>query len=99
MSRCSVTTVWSLSDDNVDTASRDRQFRERIVPELQALPGFVHGVWARTPDGSRSQQMIVFENHRSADALLAHIEANKAESAAVGVHLESLEILDVVASA
>jgi hypothetical protein len=98
MSEYAVSTVWSFADQGVDVAARDREFRERIIPELQQLPGFVHGLWARTPDGSRSHNTLVFDDRGGADALVAHIERNKPHSAAAGVHLESLEILDVVVS-
>ena len=99
MGKCSVQTVWTLTNDGVDVPSRDREFEERVVPGVRALPGFVQGVWARSTDGLRSYNTIVFEDRHSADALLTHIETNKPRSAAAGVHLESLEILDVVAYA
>ena len=72
------------------------KFEERIVPSVCALPGFVQGVWARSTDGKRSYNTMVFEDRHSADALVAQIENNKPHSAAAGVHLQSLEILDVI---
>ena len=96
MSRCSVQTVWTLTSDGVDVPSRDREFEERIVPGVRGLPGFVQGVWARSTDGQRSYNTMVFEDRHSADALIAQIETNKPRSAAAGVHLQSLQILDVI---
>ena len=98
MSKCSVQTVWTIASENVDVAARDQEFRDRIVPGVQALPGFVQGVWARSADGTRSYNTIVFEDRHTADALIALIEGNKPHSTAAGVHLHSLEILDVIAS-
>ena len=99
MSKCSVQTIWTLSSDGVDVPARDREFEERIVPGVRALPGFVQGVWARSTDGRRSYNTMVFEDRHSADALIAQIETNKPRSAAAGVHLQTLEILDVIVSA
>jgi hypothetical protein len=99
MSRYSVQTEWSLTSDGVDVPRRDREFVEHIVPGVRALPGFVQGVWARSTDGQRSYNTMVFEDRDSADALIAQIENNMARSSAVGVHLESLQILDVVVCA
>ncbi len=39
---------------------------------------------------------MVFEDRHSADALIAQIETTKPRAAAAGVHLESLEIMDVI---
>jgi len=99
MSRYSVQTVWSLTSDGVDVPRRDREFVEHSVPGVRALPGFVQGVWARSTDGQRSYNTMVFEDRDSADALIAQIENNMPRSAAAGVHLESLQILDVVVCA
>lgn len=99
MSKCSVQTVWTLGNNGVDLESRDREFEERIVPGVRALPGFVQGVWARSTDGQRSYNTMVFEDRDGADALVARIEDNKPRSAAAGVHLESLQILDVIVCA
>jgi len=96
MSKCSVQTVWTLKSEGVDVPSRNREFEERIVPGVRALPGFVQGVWARSTDGQRSYNKMVFEDRHSADALIAQIETTKPRAAAAGVHLESLEIMDVI---
>ncbi|MDQ2710613.1 MAG: hypothetical protein M3Z25_24640 [Actinomycetota bacterium] len=96
MSKCSVQTVWILQSDGADVPTRDREFEDRIVPSVRALPGFVQGVWARSTDGQRSYNTMVFEDRHSADALIAQIETNKPRSAAAGVRLESLQILDVI---
>lgn len=98
MSACSVYTVWTLSTEGVDVAARDRQFLDRIIPGVQGLPGYRHGVWARSTDGTRGHNTIVFDDRHGADGLLAHIEDNQPHSAEAGVHLESLEIMDVIAS-
>lgn len=98
MSTCSVHTVWALATKNVDVAARDRQFLDQIIPSVQGLPGYVHGVWARSTDGSRGYNTIVFDDRRNAEGLLAQIEDNMPQSAAAGVQLESLEVMDVIAS-
>jgi hypothetical protein len=88
-----------LTSDGVDVPSRDRDFEQRIVPGVRALPGFVQGVWARSSDGRRSYNTMVFEDRDGADALVSQIEDNRPRSNAAGVHLESLQILDVIACA
>jgi hypothetical protein len=99
MSKCSVQTVWTLQSDGVDVPARDHEFEERVVPGVRALPGFVQGVWARSTDGQRSCSTMVFEDRRSAAALIDQIQSNTSRSSAAGVHLQSLEILDVIVSA
>ena len=99
MARCAVQAVWTMAGTASDPHARDDELRDRIAPGVAALPGFVQGVWARSVDGTRSHNMIVFENRDGADALVAHIEQNKPYSAAAGVHLHSLEMMDVVVSA
>ena len=87
MSACSVHAVWALAMKDVDVAARDRQFLDRIVPSVQGLPGYVYGVWARSTDGSRSYNTIVFDDRRSAEGLLTQIEDNMSQSTAAGVQL------------
>jgi hypothetical protein len=99
MSKCSVQTVWNLNNDGVDVPTREREFEERIIPGVRALPGFVQGVFARSTDGQRTHHTVVFDDRHSAEALVAQIEDTKPQAAAVGVHLESLQIMDVVACA
>jgi len=97
MDRCAVQAVWTMAIADIDVEARDRELQERIAPGVRALPGFVHGVWARSADGTRSHNTIVFEDRHAAEALISQIETNKPYSAAAGVHLHSLEIMDVVA--
>jgi hypothetical protein len=96
MNRCAVQAVWTMAEAGSDAGKRDDELRDRIVPGVTALPGFVLGIWARSADGTRSHNTIVFEDPAGADALVAQIEANKPRSTAAGVHLHSLEIMDVI---
>lgn len=96
MSKSAVLAVWTMVGEGVDTIQRDDDFRARILPAVQALPGYVRGVWARSADGTRSYNTVVFENQEGAEGLIAQIEDNKPYSSAAGVHLHSLEVLDVI---
>lgn len=96
--KCSVYAVWTLANDHSDVDARDRELRDRIIPGVRALPGFVQGVWARSADGTRAYNTIVFEDRDGADALIAHIQLNRPFSTAAGVHLHSVEIQNVVAT-
>ena len=96
MDACAVQAVWTMTTTGIDTHERDAQLRDRIAPGVAALPGFVQGIWARSTDGTRSYNTIVFADRAGADALLAHIEENRPYSTAAGVHLHSLEIMDVI---
>ncbi len=98
MSRCAVQIVWIMVNHDVDVAARDRHFDDQIAPSVRALPGFVQGVWARSADGNRTYNTIVFDDRIGADTLIDQIETNKPFSAAAGVHLHSLEVLDVTGS-
>jgi hypothetical protein len=98
MSKCVVQAVWTVADENVDVAARDREFKKYIVPGVQALPGFVQGIWARSADGTRSHGAFVFDDRRGAEALIDQMESNASRSDAVGVRLQSLETLDVTVS-
>ena len=98
MNRYAVQAAWRMADEGVDATRRDEELRTRIIPEVSALPGFVHGVWARSEDGARSHHTIVFEDRAGAEALVAHVEKNMPYSTAAGVYLESIEVMGVIST-
>ena len=96
MARCAVQAVWTMSNVGSEAQAGDAAFLETIVPSIEALPGFVQGVWAFSADRTRTHHTVVFEDREGAEALIAQFESNKPYSSAVGVHLKSAEIMDVV---
>jgi hypothetical protein len=89
---------WA-ADVNGDMEAGARELRERIVPGVRAMPGFQHGAWSRSEDGSRLYSTIVFDAPEAAEALVASVHGNRSHAAASGVHLVSIEIQPLVASA
>ena len=91
-----VQAVWTMDTVGVDTASRDREFVERIIPSVQAMPGYVDAVHARSVDGIRSYATIVFDGRDGAETFKGHVTKDLSRAIAAGVHLHSLEILEVI---
>ena len=69
--------------------------RERIVPMVSGMPGFVSGVWLEPIEG-KGHSVAVFRSEEDAQRMAEGLRANPANPA---VTLDSLEIREVVASA
>ena len=91
--------VWTIYLHRYDPVVDDRQLTTEVVPRVSAVPGFVEGRWNRSPDGSRAYSYIVFHDLPTAEQFLGFVRSDMSGAAAAGVHLHSLEILDVVATA
>lgn len=67
--------------------------RERVVPQVKELPGFVAGYWTRGGDVGRS--MVVFDSEENAKAASERVPAMIPE----GTTIEINEVTEVVAHA
>ncbi|HSD87073.1 MAG TPA: hypothetical protein VLB44_06145 [Kofleriaceae bacterium] len=69
-------------------------FRERILPMVTAMPGFVSGNWAYDAGPSRTHSYVVFDSQGNAQKLLDHLRADGAKPAPFGVTLVSATIAE-----
>ena len=98
MGHHAVQAVWTMDMVGVDTASRDRELVEQIIPSVRAMPGYVDAIHARSADGIRSYATIVFDGRDGAEAFMGNVTRDLSGAIASGVHLHSIEILDVIGS-
>ncbi len=96
MSQQAVQMIWTMDTTGVDTAGRDRDFVERILPSIEAMPGYVAAVHSRSANGVRSYGTVVFDDSAAAEIFMGHVTRDPADSIAAGVHLHSIEMLDVI---
>ena len=99
MTNHAVLTVWTLDNHNFDPVERDKLLTEEVVPRVSTLPGFVEGRWNRSSDGVRAYNTVVFDDLANAEGFVGYVRGDLPAAAAAGVHLHSLEILDVIGSA
>ena len=69
--------------------------KERVVPMVSGLPGFVSGVWLG-PTGGKGHSVVLFQSEADAQRMVDELRANPANPA---VTLDSVEIREVVATA
>jgi hypothetical protein len=67
--------------------------RERVVPQVKELPGFVAGYWTR--DGSTGRSMVVFDSEEHARAASDKVPA----MVPTGTQIEVNSVAEVVANA
>ena len=71
----------------------ESELRERVVPQVSQMPGFVTGHWTRKDN--RGLSMIVFESEDAATSLSDRLSSMAPE----GVTVEDVEVREVVAHA
>jgi hypothetical protein len=98
MGHHAVQAVWTMDTQGVDTASRESEFVERIVPSVRAMPRYVNAIHARSADGIRTYDIVVFDRRDGAEAFIRNATRDLSGAIAAGVHLHSIEILDVIVS-
>jgi hypothetical protein len=76
-----------------DEGASEEALRERVVPQVSQLPGFVAGFWTRKDAGGLS--MVVFESEDAANGFRDMLKGIVPE----GVTLEGAEVREVVAHA
>ena len=99
MTNHAVLAVWTLDNHNFDPVVRDKLLTEEVVPRVRTLPGFVEGRWNRSPDGVRAYNTVVFDDQAAAEGFVGLVRGDLPAASAAGVHLHSLEILDLIGSA
>ena len=76
-----------------DVEASEGALRERIVPQVSQIPGFVAGYWTRKDTGGLS--MVVFESEDAANGFRDMLKNIVPE----GVTLEDADVREVVANA
>src|SRR5512143_256287 len=69
-------------------------FRERILPMVTTMPGFVSGNWAYDTGPSRTHSFVVFDSQANAQQLVEHIRADAAKPAPFGITLVSATLAE-----
>ena len=64
--------VVSVSIDDFEVSGRD--LRERLVPTLKDLPGFVAGYWVAFDGHEKGRSMMTFESEDDARNAVSFIE-------------------------
>ena len=72
-----------------------QSLKERVVPMVKGLPGFVSGVWLAPADG-KGHSVVVFRSEEDAQRMVDALRENPVNPA---VTLDSVEVREVVASA
>jgi hypothetical protein len=68
-------------------------FNERILPMVQAMPGFVAGNWGYDPGPSRTHSYVVFDTEEHGRALLQHVRDDDGRGNPFGVKLISAALV------
>ena len=79
----------SISDREAATDN----LRNRVVPGVSQLPGFVAGYW--TQKDATGLSMVVFDSEENATSASETVQSRMPE----GVELQEMEVREVVASA
>ncbi len=76
-----------------DVAEAQRELRERVVPMVTQLPGFVSGVWMEDGDG-KGHSVVVVESKDIAESM-----AQQVRSASMSVVVTDVSVHEVFAHA
>lgn len=77
-----------------DPEQSQQALRERIVPMVSQLPGFVTGVWMEAGEG-KGHSVVVVESEEGARGLAEQVRSNVPPA----VTIDSVEVRQVVAHA
>ena len=72
-----------------------QSLKERVVPMVTGLPGFVSGVWHGPTDG-KGHSVVLFESEEDAQRMVDALRENPRNP---DVTLDSVDVREVVASA
>jgi heme-degrading monooxygenase HmoA len=73
------------------------ELRERVVPMVSQMPGFVAGYWLEPQDG-KGASLVVFESEEQAQAMVAGVKAQSAQGD-MPVAFDEIGVRGVVANA
>lgn len=79
--------------------SPDEAIAHALVPDVEAMPGFVQAIWSVDRDAGMSYAMIVFDTREHAQAVVARVRAGTYRRRSQGFHLERLAVAECVPSA
>lgn len=77
-----------------DLQQSQQELRERVVPMVSQVPGFVSGFWMEAGDG-KGHSVVVFETEEAANRMAEQVRSN----APSAVTIDSVEVRTVVAHA
>jgi heme-degrading monooxygenase HmoA len=97
MGKYAVVGQWTMDPSRAD--EQQRELNERIVPLVSASPGFLEGHWTRQPDARRHVSFVVFEDEASATSFAEFVRGEGRTQQAAGVANDSLEVVELLASA
>lgn len=77
-----------------DAEQSQRALRERVVPMVSQVPGFVSGTWMEYGEG-KGHSVVVFQDEDAANRMAQQVPAN----APPGVTIDAVRVHRVVAQA
>lgn len=77
-----------------DTEQSERELRERVVPMVSKVPGFVSGFWMEYGEG-KGHSVVVFESEDVASQMAEQVRSN----APSAVEIDRVSVHEVVAHA
>ena len=91
----------TLAEFRVDLEREEQQaegLSQMIVPMVQAAPGVVSGTWTLNRSASMAYVMITYTSREAAEAMATRVRENDDNQQAVGLDLQSVQILEIKAS-
>jgi hypothetical protein len=99
MSAPTYATLATFQMDLSREAEQRQGLTQMIVPGVKGSPGFVNGCWTLDRERSESVVLITFDSIDHAERFADNVKANAQGQASVGIHLTSIRIVEVSASA
>jgi hypothetical protein len=82
----------------LDEEPARKELRERIVPMVSQIPGFVAGYWLEPVDG-KGESLVVFESEDGANKMVQGIKAQQESGQDLPVAFDSVSTRGVLVSA
>jgi hypothetical protein len=82
----------------LDEEPAQKELRERIVPMVSQIPGFVAGYWLEPVDG-KGESLVVFESEDGANKMVQGIKAQQESGQDLPVAFDSVSTRGVLVSA
>jgi hypothetical protein len=82
----------------LDQEPAQKELRERIVPMVSSLPGFVAGYWLEPIDG-KGESFVIFESEDAANAMVQGIKAQQDSGQEMPVTFDSVSTRGVFVNA
>lgn len=77
-----------------DMEQAQQELRDRVVPMVSQVPGFVSGFWMEAGDG-KGHSVVIFESEEAAKRMAEQVRSN----APSAVTIETVDVRAVVAHA